>query len=221
MFFSAQSSQSFFSLLTRSGNCFFKGFCSLHHLHKALTIRCNRLAATKQGWKFNIRRSERELMLLLPERLDYLWFPGYSPDDEAPNQSVLSKARARWAHEVFQNLFIRSVSQCVRAGLVDGSKIHRDGSLIGADASKDSVVKASPELIDRLCEAYGAVEARLDGNLGEPDCQPVNRGLLSTTDPDNLVNCADRSKFNRGVAVKLESVIPSMRVQTGLPLQML
>lgn len=128
--------------------------------------------------------SERELMQVLPERLDYLWFLGYNLDDEIPNHSVLSKARARWGADVFECLFIRSVSQCVEAGLVEGSKIHMDGSLIDADASKDSVVQSSPEIIDRLRQVYGAVEAKLDGHLGDPYYQPVNRRLLSTTDPD-------------------------------------
>jgi transposase len=141
-------------------------------------------------------RSERELMLILPERLDYLWFLGYGLDDDIPNHSVLSKARARWGVEVFENLFIRSVSQCVEAGLVDGSKLHMDGSLVDADASKDSVVKASAQLIDQLREAYGAVEAKLDGNLSNPNFQPVNRSLLSTTDPD--APCVSRKKSAGG-----------------------
>ena len=45
--------------------------------------------------------SERELMAILPERLDYLWFLGYGLNDEIPNHSVLSKARRRWGKEVF------------------------------------------------------------------------------------------------------------------------
>jgi transposase len=44
-------------------------------------------------------RSERELMRMLPERLDYLWFLGFGLDDEIPDHSVLSKARARWGRE--------------------------------------------------------------------------------------------------------------------------
>jgi hypothetical protein len=45
----------------------------------------------------------------------------------------------------------------MRTGVeMEGSKIHMDGSLIDADASKDSVVKASPELIDQLRHSYGA-----------------------------------------------------------------
>jgi transposase len=42
-------------------------------------------------------KSERELMRIIPERLDYLWFLGYQLDDQIPDHSVLSKARKRWA----------------------------------------------------------------------------------------------------------------------------
>lgn len=56
-------------------------------------------------------RSERELMRRLPERLDWLWFLGYTLDDEVPNHSVLSKARVRWGGELFEELFVRTVRQ--------------------------------------------------------------------------------------------------------------
>ena len=39
-------------------------------------------------------RSERELMRIIPLRIDYLWFLGYGLEDEIPNHSVLSKARS-------------------------------------------------------------------------------------------------------------------------------
>jgi Transposase domain (DUF772) len=35
-------------------------------------------------------------MRIIPLRIDYLWFLGYSLEDEIPNHSVLSKARRRW-----------------------------------------------------------------------------------------------------------------------------
>ncbi len=62
--------------------------------------------------------SERELMRIIPERLDYLWFLGYELDAVIPNHSVLSKARARWGQKAFETLFVRTVGQCVgrRAG---------------------------------------------------------------------------------------------------------
>ena len=71
-------------------------------------------------------RGERELMRIIPERLDYMWFLGYGLDDTVPNHSVLSKARRRWGQEVFVALFSRVVAQCVRAGLVEGTKIYAE-----------------------------------------------------------------------------------------------
>jgi transposase len=61
-------------------------------------------------------RSERELMRIIPERLDYMWFLGYGLDDAIPNHSILSKARKRWGQEVFVSLFSQVVAQCVSAG---------------------------------------------------------------------------------------------------------
>lgn len=129
-------------------------------------------------------RSERELMRRLPERLDWLWFVGFGLEDEVPNHSVLSKARARWGGELFEELFVRTVRQCVEAGLVDGTKVHVDGSLIDADASRDSVVKADAGTIARIREAYGAQERKLDETKPPSARSETNLKLVSTTDPD-------------------------------------
>src|SRR5256712_13947630 len=98
--------------------------------------------------------SERELIKIIAERLDYLWFLGYGLDDEIPDHSVLSKARARWGKEVFESLFVRTVAQCVQAGLVGGRKLHIDSRLIDADAAKGSVIKRPPEVIAGLKGGY-------------------------------------------------------------------
>jgi len=74
---------------------------------------------------YNVR-SERELMETIPERIDWLWFLGYTLDSSVPDHSVLSKARARWGKEVFKQFFERIVVQCVNANLVDGTKIFMD-----------------------------------------------------------------------------------------------
>jgi transposase len=127
-------------------------------------------------------RSERELMRIVPLRLDYLWFLGYGLEDEIPTHSVLSKARKRWGAEVFERLFARSVEQCVAAGLVDGDKLYLDASLVAANASRNSVIEG--------------VVRREVGKLEEQDEEDqdsgsgggsVNRRLRSTTDPDSTV----------------------------------
>jgi transposase len=129
-------------------------------------------------------RSERELMRRLPERLDWLWFLGFGLEDKVPDHSVLSKARARWGAGLFEELFVRTVRQCVETGLVDGAKVHIDGSLIDADASRDSVIKADAATIARIRAAYGAQERKLDESKPPSARSEVNQGLVSTTDPD-------------------------------------
>ena len=60
-----------------------------------------------------------------------------------------------------------------------------DGSLVDANASKDSVVKSDPEMIERLREVYDVQEAKLEGCKANPKSRPLeNSKLISTTDPD-------------------------------------
>ena len=129
--------------------------------------------------------SERELMRIVGERLDYLWFLEFDLDDEVPNHSVLSKARKRWGTEVFEEVFIGTVQQCVVAGLVDGKKIHMDGSLIDANASGKSLKKGPPELIEALRKVYRGEVQKLE----EPDDEGGRSkkqvtAWVSSTDPD-------------------------------------
>jgi transposase len=139
--------------------------------------------------------SERELMRQVSYRMDYLWFLDLSLEDDIPDHSVLSKARSRWGPLVFEGFFIDTILQSVKAGLVCGSKLHFDGSLVDADASTDSVVKGSPELISALKELYRSEERKLevlddksDEEAVRPsDYKPVNDGLMSRSDPDTAV----------------------------------
>src|SRR5438034_4094374 len=133
---------------------------------------------------FDDINSERELMEVIGERLDYLWFLDYGLDQKIPDHSVLSKARARWGKEVFESLFVRTVAQCVEAGLVDGSKLHVDASLVDADAAKESVIKGTPELITALKRAYRATESKLEESSTPGTYQTVNDRLMSQSDPD-------------------------------------
>ena len=128
-------------------------------------------------------RSERELMRIVPLRLDYLWFLGYGLEDEIPTHSVLSKARKRWGGQVFERLFARSVEQCVAAGLVDGSKLYFDASLVAANASRNSVIEV---VVRREVSKLEEQEQEEDQDFGSSGGS-VNRKLRSTTDPDSTV----------------------------------
>jgi len=164
--------------------------------------------------------SERELMNVIPERLDYLWFLGYGLDDEIPDHSVLSKARRRWGRAVFERLFIRTIEPCVMAGLVSGDKLHVDSSLIRAHASKDSVLKSCPELIAAYGAAYQVAEKKLNDPADRPCYEPVNDRMISTTDPDaGLVSksgLASRPAYHHHRAVDdAHAVITAVETTSG------
>jgi transposase len=166
---------------------------------------------------YNVR-SERELMLTIPERLDWLWFLGYDLDSEIPHHSVLSKARARWGVQAFKHFFERIVWQCVEANLIDGTKLFTDTSLIDANASNNSVVDTQ-SLKKYLNTSYRQLEKRLD-DLRVSKTTPANSRHISTTDPDASVtrHSTGRSKLryktHRAVDQKCE-IITATKITPG------
>jgi len=173
---------------------------------------------------YNVR-SERELAITIPERLDWLWFLDYDLDDDIPNHSVLSKARGRWGVEAFKAFFERIVWQCVQAGLVDGSKLFMDSSLVQADASNNSVVNKE-SLKRHLNKSYQILESRLEqeqrcsGSDEQPKSGTANQKYISTTDPDASVTRRGKGKsklkyqVHRSVDQKCE-VITATEVTPG------
>ena len=171
---------------------------------------------------YNVR-SERELMDTLPERLDWLWFLGLTIESSLPDHSVLSKARTRWGQDAFKHFFERIVLQCVEAGLVDGTRIFMDASLIDADASNNSVVDTHA-LKRYLNERYRELEKRLDTvESAEADSRKtktvVNSRYVSTTDSDaSIVRHTGRArlryKTHRAVD-GLHEVITTVKVTPG------
>ncbi len=112
--------------------------------------------------------SERELMDQLRYRIDFLWFLGFNLDTPIPDHSVLSKARSRWGTEVFKSLFLGTVQQCVKAGLVNGRLLHLDSTIIKANAAKDSIT----EMPDFLVELYRQEERKLEVLPEVPPAKP-------------------------------------------------
>ena len=173
---------------------------------------------------YNVR-SERELAATIPERLDWLWFLDYDLDDDIPNHSVLSKARNRWGVEAFKTFFERIVWQCAQAGLVDGSKLFMDSSIVQADASNNSVVNKQ-SLKRYLNKSYQILESRLEQEQqsGKNDqtikSGAANKKYISTTDPDASVTRRGKGtsklkyQIHRGVDQKAE-VITATEVTPG------
>ena len=180
-------------------------------------------------------RSERELMRIIPERLDYMWFLGYGLDDAIPNHSILSKARKRWGQEVFVSLFSQVVVQGVSAGLVDGSKIHVDSSLVDANASLNSVRELDAatldqiqracleqtEKLDEACSSKSDTDEDQNPNLpgGGPRTE-VNQKYQSSTDPEATLvrqhGVKTRPRYkNHRVVDDAYGIVTALKTTTG------
>src|SRR5215475_4224116 len=137
------------------------------------------------GYLYGIT-SERKLVEELRMHLAWRWFTGLSFDQEIPHHSTFSKNRhGRFqASKLFEQLFEQIVRQCVDVGLVQGKHLSVDGSLVEANAAKESRIPR-----DQLAEA-AQVHHSLRQYLQEleeqnPVEEPVHQEQVSTTDPDS------------------------------------
>lgn len=85
--------------------------------------------------------SVRRLMQRVHVDLAYRWFIGYRVDEKLPDHSTLSRALDRFGDAVFNELFVRSVSQCQASGLIEGKVLHLDATTIRADLDANRVDK--------------------------------------------------------------------------------
>ncbi len=91
------------------------------------------------GYLYGIT-SERRLAEEVRLHLGYRWFLGYDFDVSTPDHSVLSKARARFGNDVFEEFFRQSIELCRQAGLMEEGPVYVDSTLMRAHASVDSLV---------------------------------------------------------------------------------
>ncbi len=142
--------------------------------------------------------SERRLAEEIFLNMAYMWYLGYDLDESTPNHSVISKARARYGKEVFEQFFQKVLGLCIEAGLVGGEKVFVDSTIIKANASLKSIVprqdlvepKFSPkEYVDRVFSENPVEEESQENTEGLKRRQrgKANKGLVSTTDPDASV----------------------------------
>jgi transposase len=126
---------------------------------------------------------DRKLMREAQVNLAIRWFAGYGLERSLPEHSSLTRIRQRWGAQRFRQIFLRTVQQCLEAGLVSGETVHVDATLIRADVSWESVALQHAE--QTLTE-----NALPDDPL--PDQPPLGRGgppkpqakKRSATDPE-------------------------------------
>jgi transposase len=138
------------------------------------------------GYLYGIT-SERKLVEELRMHLAWRWFTGLGFDQEIPHHSTFSKNRhGRFAESgLFAELFERIVKQCMAVGLVQGQHLSVDGSLVEANAAKESRVPRE-QLAEVAQVNHTARQYLVEVAEQNPVEAPVHeQEKVSTTDPDS------------------------------------
>jgi transposase len=103
------------------------------------------------GYAYGIR-SERRLCEEVHLNLAYRWFCRLGLDGSVPDHSTFSKNRYGRFQEsgIYRTLFEDVVRQCQASGLVGGEGFAVDGTLLAADASRDTAVPSVEALRSRI-----------------------------------------------------------------------
>ncbi len=129
--------------------------------------------------------SERRLLDEVRMHLAYRWFTRLGFEQEIPDHSTFSKNRhGRFRQSgVFREVFEEIVRRCLEAGLVEGQNLAVDGTMVGANASRQSRVPR-----EHLKEA-ARVSRTVREYLAELEqVNPVSDAeMISTTDPDAIL----------------------------------
>ena len=136
------------------------------------------------GYLYGIT-SERRLLEEVRMHLTYRWFTRLDFEQEIPDHSTFSKNRhGRFRQSgVFREVFEEIVRRCLEAGLVAGKNLAVDGTLVRADASRQSRVRR-----EQLKEA-ARISRTVQEYLAElEEMNPVPEAeMVSATDPDAIL----------------------------------
>jgi transposase len=135
------------------------------------------------GYLYGIT-SERRLLEEVRMHLAYRWFTRLDFGQEIPDHSTFSKNRhGRFRRSgVFREVFEEIVRRCLAAGLVEGKNLAVDGTMVGANASRQSRVPR-----ERLQEVARVSQTVREYLVELEQVNPVaGPGMISTTDPDAI-----------------------------------
>lgn len=129
-------------------------------------------------------RSERRLCEEVHLNLAYRWFCRLGLDSEVPDHSTFSKNRHGRFREsdILRKLFEDVLRRCMAEGLVGGEGFAVDGSLIVADAHRQSGVEKAEDLDSSANRAVEEYLATLD-NAAFGAATPVEPKFISPVDP--------------------------------------
>jgi transposase len=133
------------------------------------------------GYLYGIT-SERRLLEEVRMHLAYRWFTRLGFEQQIPDHSTFSKNRhGRFRQSgVFREVFEEIVRRCIGVGLVEGQKLAVDGTMVEANASRQSrIPREKLKDVAQVSRTVAEYLSELEQNNPVPDANTI-----STTDPD-------------------------------------
>lgn len=127
----------------------------------------------------------------------YRWFCRLNFDDPVPDRTTLVKLRKLWGQAgVFDDLMKEVVDQCVAAGLVHGTEVGVDGTMVTANAATNSLAPITLAPV-RSLEEYLKRVRREDQGESAPESDPEDPDgggtppSATSTDPEPAHQAGD------------------------------
>jgi transposase len=126
---------------------------------------------------------DRKLMREAKVNIAIRWFAGYKLHERLPDHSSLTRIRQRWGAERFKKILKKTITHCIKAGLVDGETVHFDATLIRADVSWESMTARHVNRVWKENQEEKETPSSR-GKRGRPRTRPEKVKKQSTTDPE-------------------------------------
>lgn len=133
----------------------------------------------------------RKLMRRANDSYSIRLFLGYRHDEKLPDHSTLSKTRARLPKEIYDKLFNMILRLAMDHGLIEGSHLSVDSTLVKANASKHSIEPVTLSIDSS--ELLGILDAEM---LAENKASQVNTQDIQETINDEEKKIVSESQRN-------------------------
>lgn len=163
---------------------------------------------------------DRRLLREAQVHLAIRWFIGFGLHEVLPDHSSLTRIRQRWGAERFRQIFKRTVTACVAAGIAKGEVVHVDASLIRADVSWESLAVRHVDAV-RAENGDGTEVARVAGETLKTSRKSGRYKKVCLTDPDASMATNGRNRRlepaykQHGVVDDVSGVILDVEITTG------
>lgn len=132
---------------------------------------------------FENLNSDRRIVTTAQLRMDLLFFLGYGIDEPLPWHSTLSRTRQLYGEEVFKELFLQVLHQCIDKGMVAGRRQAVDSFFTKANASMESLA------VQEVLQDGSVYATSLKEDEEQNRCSiSINKTRRSTTDSDARVS---------------------------------